>query len=80
MTGFDLDDFPIAFWFIYSINSIDSRSPEILSNSPGLTEKSFKKFNIAGYRTLLINVLLPEPETPVTVTSFLRGISKLIFF
>ena len=64
---------------MYSTNFILSRSPDILSKSPGFLEKSFKLFKIAGYNILFIKVLFPEPETPVTVTNLFNGIVTLIF-
>ena len=39
VAGFDLEEVPIGFWSIYSIDVIDSRLPLKLSNSPGFSLK-----------------------------------------
>src|SRR5512133_3895822 len=54
--------------------------PTILLCFPGSRAAPFNVFASERYKISIINVDLPEPETPVTQTKRLRGILTLMFF
>ena len=54
--------------------------PTILSCLPGNSDELYSSFDKALYNISLINVLFPEPDTPVTQVKTPSGIFTLIFF
>ena len=80
VTGFDLDDLPIEFWFINSVKLRLFWSIFILLNSPGLFSYTPNSFCKAGYKIFFTRELFPEPETPVIVVNVFNGIDTSIFF
>ena len=78
VTGLDLGVLPIGLWLI-SITLSTSSVPSIFSKASVFRELLLRIFDKAGKSVWLIRVDFPEPETPVTLTIFPRGISKSIF-
>ena len=71
--------FPIGVWS--TTTTCEKRSiPRIALCSPQYSVCSPRARRAAFARTSLISVDLPEPDTPVTTTNLLVGISTEIFF
>ena len=79
MAGFDLGVLPIGDWSIFIILSI-FLIPFTSLHLPGFSFEPFNSFAIFLYKTSFTNVLLPEPDTPVTQVNTPNGISTFIFF
>ena len=61
VAGFDLDDVPIGFWSMYSIELIKSICPPSSSNSPGFCLKIPLYFKREGYNISFTKVVFPLP-------------------
>ena len=79
VAGFERGVLPIGDWSIFITLSIFSR-PFTHLHFPGLSLALFNSFAIVLYNTSFINVLFPEPETPVTQLNKPNGNLTLIFF
>lgn len=79
VAGLDRGVLPIGDWSILIILSIFS-IPFISLHLPGFSLAPFRSLAIVLYSISFINVLFPEPDTPVTHTNWPSGIFTLISF
>ena len=79
VAGFERGVLPIGDWSIFIILSILSK-PLICLHFPGFSLAPFNCCAMFLYNTSFINVLFPEPDTPVIHINSPRGNLTLIFF
>ena len=79
VAGFDLGVLPIGDWSMFITLSMFS-IPSILSCFPGNSVELYSSLANPLYNISFINVLFPEPETPVTQVNTPSGILTSIFF
>jgi len=78
VAGLDLGVLPIGDWSIFIILSMFS-NPLISLHLPGFSLAPFKSLATVLYSISFINVLFPDPDTPVTHTNCPNGIFTFIF-